>query len=498
MTLRNETTDTNDRDSTPPPSGPMPGRLSLEERVRRSEALERASRQREAHAVDKTTWTKAWKRKDEYLAELIARLTREAGTGVDEGQQLTIEGTDTPPLPPIEVLSGRWAELVKISPPRITAWTLQEADLSAVAKKLLERLTPKETLGRPARITLELGELPELLGCSAVESLDAVAELLCFELANLRGDKHLSALEVKPGLLRLDGWRDDGEEGPGLTVLHEMLRTEIDGDIHPDFLLLGAKLPRRALLPLLEGLKAIGAVTSTEKGGWRRVARVPVWEKLVLEALARAEGVSYQAERALTGCLDFDWTLAGLVEAGVIKKASASEVTGQGWELVPEADRQPLSLEDVVAMVKRKAPKEAGGVAASLQQLASNLELQAPTVRRACEALVAEGWLVEKPASNQNWNHYFGPWYARAKADKKAKGKTAKKGKGEKKAPAKTATARPTKNLRQEARKRRKEAATAATATPAMTEAQKRTKALFPDVQPAPASSELEEEASEP
>lgn len=496
MTLRNETTDTNDRDSTPPPSGPLPGRLSLEERVRRSEALERASRQRDAHALDKTTWTKAWKRKDEYLAELIARLTREAGTGVDEGQQLTIEGTDTPPLPPIEVLSGRWAELVKISPPRIAAWTLQEADLSPVAKKLLERLKPKETLGRPASVTLETGDLPELLGCTAAEALDAVAELLCVELATLRGGKNLSASGAKEGLLRLDGWRDDGEE-VGLDVLHEMLRTELD-DVHPDYLLLGAKLPRRALLPLLEGLKAIGAVTSTEKG-WKRVARVPLWEKLVLEALARAEGVGYQAERALTGCLDFDWTIGGLVEAGVIKRGSKSEVSGQAWELVPEADRQPLSLEDVVAMVRRNAPKEGSKVAAPVQRIAYDLDLQGPTVRRACEALVAEGWLVEAPEDKQNWNNYYGPWYARAKVEKKAKGK---KGKAEKKTPAKpattTATAKPTRNLRQEARKRSKKAAAAATATPAMTEAQKRTKPLFSDVKPAPASSEPEEEASEP
>lgn len=470
----------NDTDHDPtPPSGPMPGRLSMEERVRRSEMLEQATRQREAHALDKAAWTKGWKRRDEYLAELIARLTREAGTGIDEGAQLSIPGTDT--LPPAtetaELLSGRWAELVKISPPRIVAWTLKEADLSPVAKKLLERLKPKETLGKPASVTLEMGDLPELLDCTAVESLDAVAELLCFDLATLRGGKNLSGTHIEADVLRADNWRDDDERGPGYSVLREMLRTELD-DVHPDCLLLGTRLPRRALLPLMEGLAALGAVTST-KTGWQRVARVPLWEGLVLEALARAKGRRHRAEQALAGCIDFDWTFGGLVEAGAIKKASTSEVTGQTWELVPEADRQPLSLDDVKAMVKRKAPKEGSKEAASLQRIADDLDLQAPTVRRACEALVKDGYLAQtKVPGGYAAETYFGPWYTRAKTNKvKAKvpsGKT----KGKKGTPAKP-------SLRQEARQRKKTAATAAVGS-----AQDRTDALFPGVTPAPAREE--------
>lgn len=53
--MLNETTHDHDSDP-PPPSGPMPGRLSKEERVRRAELLERATRQRDAHALDKAAW----------------------------------------------------------------------------------------------------------------------------------------------------------------------------------------------------------------------------------------------------------------------------------------------------------------------------------------------------------------------------------------------------------------------------------------------------------
>lgn len=53
-------------------------------------------------ALDKAAWTKGWKRKDEYLAEPIARLTREAGTGIDEGRQLSIPETEDTVAPTAE------------------------------------------------------------------------------------------------------------------------------------------------------------------------------------------------------------------------------------------------------------------------------------------------------------------------------------------------------------------------------------------------------------
>lgn len=418
-----------DRDSTPPPSGPMPGRLSLDERLRRSELLDKATRQRDQHALDKTTWTKTWKRKDEYFAELIARLTREAGTGVDEGGQLSIPGTDDLPSPPaaVDVLSGRWAELARVTPPRISAWTLQEADLSPVATKLLGLLRPekKEEGEKTRSVTLEQGDLHKLLDCTPPAALDAAAELLCFGLARTAGKGKIATGEGRDSLLRLDSWNCDNDQ-TGLDVLQSMLRTELDA-VHPDYLLLEVKLPRRALLPLLGGLKELGAVEAVSVDGeqrWRRVARVPLWERLLLEALTRTEGVEYQAERALEGCIDAEWTRRGLVEAGVLRYDSESAVTGQRWELVPEADRKPLDLDQVKTLVKRKVSTRAAQKhdrQVSLERLADDIELQPPTVRRACEALVAEGWLAEVQAPKREGAHYFGPWYERAE-DKEEKG----------------------------------------------------------------------------
>lgn len=438
MTFNDTDTD-RDRDSVPPPSGPMPGYLSLEQRVRRSELLERATRQREQHALDKTTWTKTWKRKDEYFAELIARLTREAGTGVDEGGQLSLPGTDDLPSPPpaVDVLSGRWAELARITPPRISAWTLEEADLSPVAKKLLGLLRPEKKKGEKAeRVTLEQGELYKLLDCLPSVALDALAELLCFGLAQTVGKSDIATAETRDEALRLGDWRSNDAD-PGLAVLRAMVESEIDV-VPPDCLLLEVKLPRRALLPLLGGLKELGAVEAVSVDGeqrWRRVARVPLWERLLLEAMTRTGGLEYMAERALEGCIDVEWTRRGLVEAGALRREAESAVTGQRWELVPwelvpEADRKPLELEQVKTLVKRKVSTRAAQKhdrQVSLERLADDLELQPLTVRRACEALVAEGWLAEVQAPKREGAHYFGPWYERAE-DKEEKGGKGKKG----------------------------------------------------------------------
>lgn len=504
MTFNDTDTD-RDRDSVPPPSGPMPGYLSLEQRVRRSELLERATRQREQHALDKTTWTKTWKRKDEYFAELIARLTREAGTGVDEGGQLSLPGTDDLPSPPpaVDVLSGRWAELARITPPRISAWTLEEADLSPVAKKLLGLLRPEKKKGEKAeRVTLEQGELYKLLDCLPSVALDALAELLCFGLARPAGKGMIATGEGRDSLLRLDSWKGTDDE-VGLDVLQSMLRTELDA-VHPYYLLLEVKLPRRALLPLLEGLKGLGAVEAVTVDGeqrWRRVARVPLWERLLLETLARVEGIEHLAERALEGCIDVSWTLRGLLEAGVLRPGKQS-TSGGRWELVPEADRKPLDLDQVKTMVKRKFAVRASPYNSAelpIERLVNDLELQPATLRCACRALVAEGWLAlaKEP---KHGGHYFGPWYQRAEDKKDKAGKKAPKdGRPRKDKSSKKPAAKP--NLRQQARQRQKAAAKEAKAPEGS--AQERTKPLFDDVAPAPMvdgeekTFEVEEETGE-
>lgn len=422
--MLNETTHDHDSDP-PPPSGPMPGRLSKEERVRRAELLEQATRKREAHALDKAAWTKVWKRKDEYFAELMARLTREAGTGIDEGRQLTIPETDDAPASapsdaPIEVLTGRWAELARIDPPRITAWTLQEADLSPVASKLLELLKPRQDGERIRKVSLKRADLPELLDCSPSEALDALAELLCFDLAELHGDKEVTSNGVQDDLLRLDHLGFNDHEDPARAVLEAMLHPEAS----IDDLSLEVKLPRRVLLPLLAGLVALGAVTK-EAGGWRRVARVPLWERLVLDVLARGDGREYLAKRALVGCIDVTWTVSGLIEAGVLVSGKSGAGTGEVWQIVDEADREPLSPDEVKTRVKRETPEQSP---VSLERLSRDVGLQAPTVRRACEALAADGWLAQaKTPKGYVGETYFGPWYERAEEAKSKKKAPARK-----------------------------------------------------------------------
>jgi DNA-binding transcriptional regulator YhcF (GntR family) len=407
----------------------------MEERVRRSEQLERATREREAHSLVKATWTKAWKRRDEYFAELIARLTREAGTGVDEGgQQLSIPGTE-PELPPDPTPEpsppSRWDELARVEPPRLTVWTLQEADLSPVATRLLTLLRPVDQDGVARRVRVLLDALPDLLDCTAAEALDAAAELLCLDLAKNIGGQELATGDRRDGLLRLDSWYDRDEAECGLAVLRAMLQTR-KPLLHADELLLETKLPRRVLLPLLRGLTALGAVECIEGEAegetyWRRVARVPLWEGLALEALRRAEGVEHLAKRAVVGCIDLDWAICGLVEAGALAKG---KMPGQ-WSIPDKAE--PLSLDDIKAKIKAKVAARGATRSdrrVSVDELARDFSLQIPTMQRACEALAAEGYLVAITKPGDYSGYAAGPWYKRAeeKADKKAKakGKTSK------------------------------------------------------------------------
>lgn len=419
-----------------PPSGPMPGRLTMEERVRRSELLERATRQREAHALDKATWTKVWKRRDEYFAELIARLTREAGTGLDEGAQLSIPGTDeaSPAEAPIEVLSGRWGELCRVDPPRIAAWTREEAALSPQALALLALLRPEESdeeaKAKPRkreRKALKRGDLPELLGCSESAAIDALAELLCFQYAEIEGEVIRADEPEQPELLLLpDSWNENDD--PGLRVLGALDKSEAAA-VSVEWLQLEMRLPRRAVLSILGSLARLGAIEGVPEG-WRRQARVAVWEKLVLEALGRLKSGSdrWQLKRALGGCIDPEWTLGALLEAGVLR----CETSDKAWKVVPEGERQPLTAEEIQARLKKPWT---GKEKRAAEQLARDTGLQLPTVRRACEELQKQGWLV-KAKTPGDW--HAGPWYERA-GDKAPKGKggkaPAKASKG--KAPAK-------------------------------------------------------------
>lgn len=428
-------------DSTPPAghNGPWPlTGLSYEERGRRAEMLLQATRQRNQHALDKTDWNKKWKRKDEAFAELIDRLTREAGSGVDEGGQLSlpgVESTETAPTTSADTVQRPpwWPRLPEL---RTLPLTLEELQAPDDARDLLDWLdeqdeTPEELtdevlaealpdLGeaerREARLWLSVTGYVRLISRSKGEAFWQVRRtdgpVSCpdrDELENV-AERLLEALPPAPA-------------ARPISALQEMFM-----------------LPRDWLDALVEQLVARGSLerVGDQSVAWRE--RLPVAEHLLLTAIKTAGGMllwndAQDAVQALDP--EFELAIAGLHAAGLITLKGAELRVAGGERVVVTAE----SLDEGLVLA-RLNPQAVTSVSA----VASALRLPPRLVAEVCARLLGEGKLVAgQPAAWQR--DQAGPWYLLPAAEKPKKADKAPKKKGGKaaskksgKAPAKGAT----------------------------------------------------------
>lgn len=243
-------------------------RLTDAQRAERSAKARKVTLLLTKHEEDKQAFLKGWKLKKENLETLHDQFEEEAASGIDQGKQLAIPGTEFEPPPPAPAIPARWARFCAVEPPRVDAWTFDDLELSPVALELWTLTEGKKSL--------PLQGVASHLKVSEDAALDAACELAFAGLltwwTNTTHPERTALdrrAEYGSRLLLVGRASHSNGELPVDLVLEELPKDTREV-VTVRRLQMARRIPRRILDPVLAGLVQLGVLEACEGGFFRR------------------------------------------------------------------------------------------------------------------------------------------------------------------------------------------------------------------------------------